>query len=207
MTVEVLDGPIGGMTFAARANALAQSERDLYRSILEQFVEGAPPPHAPATGDAAGLIEADLIQTDDNDRVAVAYPFSSGPTRFRVTMNDGRFYYAMCAFDALGIPYMLNERAEVQALEPDSGRVVGVSVVPGAEPTWTPSEAVAVAAFADGCSLAQSVCPHINLFASQHAATGYLDAATAHGNVLSIFDATAAGRWLFGDLLSSLGVR
>jgi Alkylmercury lyase len=33
----------------------------------------------------------------------------------------------MCAFDALGIPYMLNEHGEVQAQEPNSRRIVRVS--------------------------------------------------------------------------------
>ena len=63
---------------------------------------------------------------------------------------------------------------------------------------------MAVAALGDGRCLAQSACPHINLFASPAAATRHLDAHALQGSILSIADAAAAGQWLFGDLLHSL---
>lgn len=198
-------GSINGQSIAVRAAGLPRPERALYRSILEGFIEGVPSPLDSTPGDAvAPLIEADLIQTDGDGRLTVAYPFSAQPTRHRVTLNDGRDYYAMCAIDALGIPYMLDERGEVQAQEPETHGIVRVTVDPDGDPTWTPAQAVAVAAFGDGCCLAQSACPHINLFASPDAATQYLDTHALQGTVLSITDAATAGRWLFGDLLHSL---
>lgn len=202
----VLSGtPINGQSFAARAAGLPRSARALYRSVLEGFIEGAPSPLDSTPADAVGpLMEADLIQADGDGRLTVAYPFSAQPTRHRVTLNAGRSYYAMCAIDALGIPYMLDERGEVQSHEPEAGRIVRVTVDPDGDSTWAPAQAVAVAAFGDGCSLAQSVCPHINLFASPDAGTQYLDSHALHGSVLSITEAATAGRWLFGDLLHSL---
>lgn len=204
--VAVFSGsPINGQSFSARATNLAQPDRTLYRNIIEGIIEGAPRPvdstHAVAI---ARLIEADLVQTDGDGRVKVAYPFSTEPTRHQVTLPDGRNYYAMCAIDALGIPYMLHERGEVQAQEPDARGIVRVTVGPGGEPTWTPVQAVAVVAFGDGCCLAQNACPHINLFVSPDTATRYLDTHTLQGNVLSITDAASVGQWLFGDLLRSL---
>jgi hypothetical protein len=198
------DSPINGQSFAARAGKLTPAERSLYRYLLTNLIEGNSPALDALPDEAAGLIEADLIQTDDNDCVIVAYPFSAQPTRHRVILRDGRSFQAMCAIDALGIPYMLNERGKVQAHEPDGQEVVRVTIDPAGEPTWTPAHAVAVAAFGDGCCLAQSACPHINLFASPEAATRYLDAHALQGSILSIPDAAAAGRWLFGDLLHSL---
>jgi hypothetical protein len=201
--VSVLSGgPINEQSFAARAAGLPRSERALYRRIIQHFIEGAPSPLDSLP--LARLIEADLIQTDENDRLTVAYPFSAQPTRHRVTLRDGRSYHAMCAIDALGIPYMLDERGEVQAQEPDGHGIVHVTADPDGEPVWKPEQAVAVAAFGDGCCLAQSACPHINLFASTGAASRYLDAHALQGSVLSITDAARAGRWLFGDLLHSL---
>jgi Alkylmercury lyase len=88
--------------------------------------------------------------------------------------------------------------------EPDARRIVRVTVDPDGDPTWTPAQAVAVAAFGDGCCLAQSACPHINLFASPDTASRYLVGHALDGGVLSITDAATAGRWLFGDLLHSL---
>lgn len=198
-------GPINGQSFAARATHLTRSERACYRRILRHFIAGGPSPldSRPAE-EVARLIEADLLQTDDDGRLTVAYPFSAQPTRHRVTLHDGRGYYAMCAIDALAIPHMLGQRGEVQAREPDGQRIVRVAVDPDGKPTWTPRQAVAVAAFGDGRCLAQSACPHINLFVSAAAASRYLDAHALQGNILSIADATTAGRWLFGDLLHSL---
>lgn len=202
----VLSGtPINGQSFAARAAGLPRSARALYRSVLEGFIEGAPSPLDSTPADAVGpLMEADLIQADGDGRLAVAYPFSAQPTRHRVTLHDERGYYAMCAIDALGIPYMLDERGEVQAQEPEAHGIVRVSVDPDGDPAWTPAQAVAVAAFGEGCCLAQSACPHINLFASPDAATQYLNAHALQGSVLSITKAAAAGRWPFGDLLHCL---
>jgi hypothetical protein len=197
-------GPLGGQSFAVRAAGLTRSERASYRRVLEHFVKAASPLDPPSTDTLARVIERDLLQTDGNGRVTVAYPFSAAPTRHRVVLSDGRDYYAMCAIDALGIPYMLDEHGEVQALEPDGQQSVRVAVVPDGEPTWTPAQAVAVTAFAEGCCLAQSACPHINLFASAQAAAAYLHARELEGSIMSITDAAAAGRWLFGDLLHSL---
>jgi len=132
------------------------------------------------------------------------YPFSARPTRHRVTPADGRGYYAMCAIDALGIPYMLGEAGEVQTQPPESQPTVRVTNDVDGHAAWTPVNAVAVAAFGDGRSLAQTACPHINLFASPRAAARYLDTHRVQGNILSITQAAEAGRWLFGDLLSSL---
>lgn len=198
------DAPINGRSFAARTAGLTRSERGCYRRILGHFVAGgASPLNSPPAEEVARLIDADLLQADDDGRVTVAYPFSARPTRHRVTLHDGRGYYAMCAIDALGIPYMLDAPGEVQSHEPDAEQIVQVAVDPEGEPTWTPAQAVAVAAFGDGRCLAQSACPHINLFASPAAATRYLDAHALHGSILSIADATKAGRWLFGDLLTT----
>jgi hypothetical protein len=80
-----------------------------------------------------------------------------------VTLRDGRSYHAMCAIDALGIPYMLDQPGEIQSQEPDGTEMVRVAFDPERGPTWTPAGAVTVAAFGEGCCLAQRACPHINL--------------------------------------------
>jgi alkylmercury lyase len=121
-----------------------------------------------------------------------------------VTLRDGHSYHAMCAIDALGIPYMLDQPGEIQSQELDGREMVRVAVDPERGLKWTPATAVAVAAFGEGRCLAQSACPHINLFASRDAAARYLDSHALHGGVLSITDAVAAGRWQFGGLLRTL---
>ncbi len=200
-----LGGPINGPSFADRAGNLAPAQRVLYKRLLASLIEGNAPWLDPLPEAAAPLIDADLIQAYEDGRLAVAYPFSVQPTRHRVTLSDGRSYHAMCAIDALGIPQMLGERGKVQAREPDGEQIVRVTIDPVGEATWIPAPAVAVVAFGDGSCLAQSACPHLNLFAGPDAAARYLDTNGMQGSVLSIADAALAGRWLFGDLLRALG--
>lgn len=198
------DTRMNGQSFTERAGNLAPGARALYRRLLTSLLEGTSPTLDRLADAAAPLIDADLIQTDDNGLLAVAYPFSMQPTRHRVTLHDGRSYHAMCAIDALGIPYMLDQPGDIQSRQPDGREMVRVAVDPERGPTWTPAGAVAVAAFGEGCCLAQSACPHINLFASHDAAARYLDSRALRGGVLPITDAVAAGRWQFGDLLRTL---
>jgi hypothetical protein len=198
-------GTLGERSFARRAAGLSRSERAVYRRVLRRIIEGTTPAlDALAGGEIAPLIEANLIQTDDGDRLTTAYPFSARPTRHRVILHVGRSFHAMCAIDALGIPYMLDERSEVESREPEADRVVRVTIDPDWEPAWTPTQAVAVAAFGEGSCLAQAACPHINLFTAPGAATRCLNANTLRGSILSIPEAATTGRWLFGDLLDSL---
>jgi Alkylmercury lyase len=199
------DSPLSGPSFAARAARLARSDRAVYRQIVQHLVENAHRSLDPVPADSVGrLINADLVQVDDHGRIAVAYPFSLHRTRHRVVMQDGRRYRAMCAIDALGIPYLLREPGEVHAQEPDNGGMVRVEVDPDEDPVWTPKQAVAVVASGDGSCLAQCACPHINLFASSDHGERYLSAQGLRGSILSISDAAVTGRRLFGDLLHGL---
>jgi hypothetical protein len=199
------DTALGLPPFAVRAARLARSERASYLRILQRTIEGTQNAlEGLPAAQISSLIEADLIQTNRDGRLTVAYPFSVQPTRHRVTMDGGRSFQAMCAIDALGVPYMLGACGEVNSREPDAHQTVRVSVDPDGEPTWTPAAAVAAAASSEGCCLAQAACPHINLFASPDAATRYLDTHRLRGSVLSVAEAVAAGRALFGNLLPSL---
>jgi hypothetical protein len=141
------------------------------------------------------------VQLDARGNVAVAYPFSARPTRHRVRLGDGRSYWACCAIDALGIPYLLGERAIVAAQEDDGGHPITVVVDPAAGTLRCdpPDAAVVVAASGDGCAAA-CACPHINLVGSHRTAQRYLAAPGLRGTILDVADAAAAGRALFGDL-------
>jgi hypothetical protein len=189
-----------------RIAALADDELDLYPQILQRFAEGRPPrpaePEASPPDAALGrLVARDLVQLDPGGDVAVAYPFSAHPTRHRVRLGDGRCYWACCAIDALGIPYLLGERAVVDAREPDGGRPITVVVDPDAGTLRCdpPDATVVVAASGDGCAAA-CACPHINLLGSRGAAERYLARPRLQGTILDVAEAAAAGRALFGDL-------
>jgi hypothetical protein len=127
-------------------------------------------------------------------------------TRHRVLTEDGRAYWAMCAIDALGMPYLLHEAAEVRAQQPGSDRTIRIAIDPATETVHAhPADAaVAVARAGDGCAAGRA-CPHINLFASTAAAERHLADSDLYGKILDLPAATAAGRRVFGDLLDRFG--
>jgi hypothetical protein len=197
---------------ADRISGLDPAARRLYALILHRFTEGGPPDCDELSSLGLGqdalseLVERDLVQLGPDGQVAVAYPFSTMPTRHQVRTEHGQSYWAMCAIDALGMPYLLHHAAEIRAREPGSDRTITITIDPAAQtlradPTGA---AVVVARAGDGCAAA-CTCPHINLFASTAAAERYLAASDLHGAILDVPAATAAGRRVFGDLLDRLG--
>jgi hypothetical protein len=194
-----------------RLAGLGPAERRLYEFMLRRFADGeVPSPAEVASLDETGeairmLVERDLVGLGRRNEVALAYPFSARPTRHRVELADGRRYWAMCAIDALGIPYLANHSGAVHASEPNSDRAISVEIDPDApSPGWTPAEAVVVAASSGSGCVSGCACPHINLFASSAAAERYLATPGLRGTILTVPEATDAGRELFGDLLERL---
>jgi alkylmercury lyase-like protein len=191
-----------------RVARLNPAARRLYALILYRFTEGGPPKREELSDlgfDAAALselVDRDFVQLGADAQIAVAYPFSASPTRHQVFAQDGRAYWAMCAIDALGMPYLLHQAAEVRAQEPSSDQAITVAIDPDAQTVRADpaNAAVVVARASDGCA-----CPHINLFASTAAAERYLAASELPGTILDLPGAMAAGRRAFGDLLDHLG--
>jgi hypothetical protein len=65
-------------------------------------------PLASVLGDCRTLAAADLIiWQDDKAHIVSAYPFSGSQTAHEVLLRGHMKRYAMCAIDALGIPFML----------------------------------------------------------------------------------------------------
>ncbi len=48
-------------------------------------------------------------------RILMAWPFSAVPTPFRVTLGDGRRYFANCAWDAVAFHVMLKEDVSIDS--------------------------------------------------------------------------------------------
>lgn len=215
------DAPEGADIRAApwgegRVDRLRPPERDLYHWILRRFAEeGRPDPaavHGAAArlgldgGDAlASLAREDLVQHDPaGGEIVAAYPFSGRPTAHEVLLDHERRVYAMCAIDALGIPFMLGTSAEVVSRDPVSGEEVWVRVDPGDGLWWEPERAVVLSGSSGGVgTVASRCCVFVNFFRSAENAERYLDDhACLRGEVLSIPEAVEAGRLAFGSLLA-----
>lgn len=196
---------------ASRAARLEPAERELYEWVLSSFAGGARPTLAALADEAerlgldpgraaARLADEDLAHADPGSgEIVVAYPFSGRPTSHRVRIDGGGDVFAMCAVDALGIPFLLQAPAETVSLDPLTGEEVWVRVVPGEGAWWEPQQSVVVWG-ADGSAgpSARACCAFVHFFASRESAEQYLaERATLQAEVLPLAEAIETGRAIF----------
>jgi hypothetical protein len=203
----------GAASAQERVNRLTEAERALHHAVLRGFPQfGGPPPLAWLTDQAprvtlTDLAAKDVIQLDpQTGAIVAAYPFSGVPTTHRVTVNGGATVYAMCAIDALGIPFMLGVDATVRSEDPMTGDTIRIEVRNG-QATWEPAMACMFAGCVDGAGpIAQTLCPMVNFFSSPASAEAY---AAAHpdvrGNILYQAAAVRSGQRTFGAMLTGEG--
>jgi hypothetical protein len=197
----------------ARRALLSSSERELYFWILRRFAAHGRPSSA-ATRAAAGrlgvdvegaletLAREDLVHLGRDGEIAVAYPFSGGPTAHTVRFSSGHEAYAMCAIDALGVAPMFDAPIEIVSRDPLTGDEIRARLAPDGDGDWQPKPTVVAAGVldrhGDACS---GCCPVLNFFASPANAERWLhEHPQVRGQVVSIPDASAAGRAVFGDV-------
>ena len=199
----------------ARHVLLTEAERALYFWILHRFATDGRPSSGEVRAAAerlgvdaddalATLSREDLVHRSADGAITVAYPFSGRPTAHRVRFPSGHEVDAMCAIDALGIAPMFGQLIEVESRDPVSGDTIRARVAADGAAEWWPESAVVVAGAiqseGDACC---GCCPVLNFFASPANAERWLALhAEVRGNVISMRDAAAAGRAVFGDVLT-----
>jgi hypothetical protein len=198
---------------ADRAGRLGPELRPVHQAILRHFATTGRPPQPADIAQVAGrvgldpydalrdLAADDLVATDGTGALVAAYPFSPVPTTHAVTVGDVRTF-AMCAIDALGIPYMLDADATVSSVDPQTGQPVVVTVAAGA-PAFAPPEAVVVyATTGDRGRSVDTCCSTINFFASAGTALTWLTARPhLAATVLDQDEAVRLAREIFEPLL------
>lgn len=199
-----------------RALPLDPAEKATHQAILRTFATTGQPP-APSAWDRvivdpdrstdevlAALHEVDAIRLAADGSIAVAYPFSSTPTRHHVRIGDRVDVYAMCALDALGIAAMLGEETRIESVDVTSGLPVTVTMT-GNDTTWEPTGAVVfIGADAGDGPSADSCCDYVNFFIDATTAKAWT-ATHPHvpGQILDQREAEDLGACLFGPLLAS----
>lgn len=199
----------------ARRARLSDSERELYFWILRSFATAGRPGRAETREAAARLgLEAedalatlareDLVHRGSDAEITVAYPFSGRANAHHVRFPDGHEVHAMCAIDALGIAPMFEQTIEIRSRDPLTGEAFQAEVPPDGGATWEPATAVVVAGalgrHAEACS---GCCPVLNFFVSRESAERWLaEHPNVRGQVMTIEDAIASGRAVFGDVFA-----
>lgn len=205
----------GGRALRDRLDGCPESHRELHRRVLRSFLAGSTPDAGDLRHWCAELgIELDdaLAELQGRDAlwidseggaVAVAYPFSGTPTRHEVELTaSGVRPFAMCAIDAVGVPFMADQAATIRSRDPKTGEGIEVRVDPAGLLQWDPPGAVVLAALSGGGPSASCCCPHVNFVGSRDQAETLLTASSAsHESIFEMPEAIDLGRRLFGTLL------
>jgi hypothetical protein len=72
-----------------------------------------------------------LLVSNNSGEIAFVYPVSALPTPHRVTLADGRVFYAMCAMDGLGSAFEFDRDATVTSICRHCRRPLTVSLAGG----------------------------------------------------------------------------
>ncbi len=99
---------------------------DLRDEIYRCFVERGGPPTVHEVAELTGgvdeartalrrLHDAHMAVLGADGEIRMALPFAARPTEHRVVTDDGRSWWANCAWDALAIPVAMGIDARIEA--------------------------------------------------------------------------------------------
>lgn len=216
-TIDLLVGYAeqAGLSVTSLAQAKLEARvRTLHRGVLRAFLDiGAAPSGGWLQQQATDLgldpdsalselASADLVHVSD-DLVVVAYPFSGIPSDVQVQLETGPVLWAMCAIDALGIPFMTGRDGVITSNDPEDGQTIRVERT-GTRWDWTPDSTVVIVGAGETCgSAAESACPHMAFHVDAERAKAYLGAhPDITGFVLDHAAALEVADFTFGPLLA-----
>ncbi len=189
----------------------------LHRFILETFAKTGHAPTLktiqrefalPSLEEAHSLV-AELerrgaIHRNPGDHaITHAYPFSNEPTAHRVQLADGPQVYAMCAIDALGMPFMLKQEAKIRSACAQYSGEVQIQVQAGQITQQSPERILVwLPTVTERCVAALDLCPEVNFFCSpEHLKQWNAEHPEHHGQLLTLAQALEYGRKTFATLL------
>lgn len=205
---------VGIVARVAKAE-LSRQEDDVRTYILRAFTRDGRGPAVDEISQALGLslehvlrscrklAAHDLIVWEDGTtQILSAYPFSGQPTAHQVRIEGNSPLYAMCAIDALGIPFMLEQRATIASScfvcqQPVQGAIQD-GLIQHAEPV----AAVVWRSQRDSCFAAKERCPFTNFFCNDgHLQRWLAERPTEKGTALTLREAVDVAKAAFGELL------
>ena len=121
---------------------------------------------------------------------------------FQVLIDGHHRLYAMCAIDALGIPFMLGQGARIRSACFVCQQRVTVDVHGDSFQGAFPLTTVVWFSERDGCCVAEARCPLMNFFCHEgHLHAWRTTSPDERGTVLSLREAVDLGKAIFGELL------
>jgi len=195
---------------------LTPVENEIRKYILSEFskngrapaagkiVEGLRLPSIDIVNRAIEKLEASDILLRSGEKIIFAYPFSALETNHKVIFKDGHWVFALCATDALGIHFMLNEDITVISKCPDCGNEIRIMVKERHIDFHDPKEIIEfISHRGRGKCTAETHCPFINFFCSEKHLEKWREKNPEHGNgeICSLNEALEVGRIIFGDFL------
>ncbi len=217
----VLDAALCNRETRESLTCLTDKERAVWQYILSQYplLGRAPNPREIAdalreknTGGVQAVLERlhslDCLYLDQESReIRCAYPFSSFHTKHEAAFlnwPEAKPVYAMCAVDALGIPFMFHRDVAIKSSCPHCGRPVIIKVRNRRIASYAPAEVVVWMTSDRTECAAASVCPTLNYFCSPAHAEAWRSAhSKTPGFILYLAEALFVAKGLFEDLLSS----
>jgi len=151
------------------------------------------------------LDDVDAIHLNESKTmIEAAYPFSGLKTDHLIKFKKDTFkkIYAMCAIDALGIPFMVNSDIEIQSKCFHCDDEVYIEVVNNEITSVKPKELVVWGHMEYSCCAATSLCNNINFFSSeQHFEEWEKRVGKKKGYILQIQEAFHLGKLFFENRL------
>jgi hypothetical protein len=161
----------------------------------------------PTTAAVSALVEklhaADILTKEDGEIVS-AYPFSAKATRHQVRFQDGHTVYALCATDALGIHFMLDENITVRSRCPECEHEMKIELKDGNIASCNPEGIVEFVSSRKNCGCtAKTFCPFMNFFCSQDHLEQWREKnpENAQGEMYQLHQVLEHGKKIFGDFL------
>ncbi len=139
MNICFKDYPTERLLISSIRSRLTPEENQLREAILDDIIKtGKPSPVSKLQMKGIcnlervvkGLVEKKIIVLDAvNENINFAYPVSALPTAHRVTLADGRSFFAMCAVDALGATYTFDQDVRIKSQCAQCGEVVFIEII------------------------------------------------------------------------------
>lgn len=195
---------------------LSPLEDEIRKYILREFARNGRPPDIKEIAEGLTLSSIDVVNqtiekleradilSKKGDEIISAYPFSTVETRHKVIFEDGHEVYALCATDALGIYFMLNENIIILSKCPECEKEMRIVIKEGKIDSYHPDGIIEFVSNRErGRCTAETLCPFINFFCSKEHLKKWREKNLEFrsGEIYSLNEALEHGKTIFGDFL------